>query len=221
MPLLLLPLVLPPLLLLIFSANNDDAKNSYHRHHLSSYYRDESSSSECTADVHYSKKRTLKRAYDMPFAALFRDNRGQSTFEVSDVTIVGDDVYAMCDNPWSISKFSRDLDPFSPGNVQVGNPHRVDGNGDGGGDNDVLTSDNESGYEAIFEYGELFYVVRESVYHDSHRQSRRHRNYRGKGTKKDEGSKRIEEGGTKTSGNFHAIIEDIRLHDNNYEFVRG
>ena len=125
MPLLLLPLVLPPLLLLIFSANNDDAKNSYRRHHPSSYYRDESSSSECTADVHYSKKRTLKRAYDMPSAALFRDNRGQSTFEASEVTIVGDDVYAMCDNPWSISKFSRDLDPFSPGNVQVGNPHHV------------------------------------------------------------------------------------------------
>lgn len=33
-------------------------------------------------------KRTLKKAYEMPFAALFVDNRGQKKYEASSVIVV-------------------------------------------------------------------------------------------------------------------------------------
>lgn len=38
-------------------------------------------------DGDYSK-RTLKRAYDLPFAALFKDTRGEKKFEASDIIMV-------------------------------------------------------------------------------------------------------------------------------------
>ena len=104
----------------------------------------------CKKDDKYSKA-TLKRAYELPFAALFQDQRGQKKFEASDVTIVGDQVYSVCDNSWAISRFTRSLLPFSENNVQVGDPNRV--------------PDEDSGYEAIFHHEGMFYVVRESVYH--------------------------------------------------------
>jgi len=67
---------------------------------------------DCENDKSYSKK-TLKSAYDLPYAALFKDTRGQKKFEASDVTIVNDAVYSVCDSSWAISKFTRDLVPFS------------------------------------------------------------------------------------------------------------
>jgi hypothetical protein len=137
---------------------------------------------ECEEDEQYSKH-TLKRAYDMPFAALFRDNRGQTKFEASDVTIVNDTVYSVCDSSWAISKFARHLDPFSKENVQIGDPNREEG---------------DSGYEAILEFDGLFYVVRESVYHTDH-------------GKKSKGSR---------GGDFHAIIEELHLYDDDYTVVR-
>ena len=33
-------------------------------------------------------KRTLQRAYELPFAALFTDNRGQNQYEASSVIVV-------------------------------------------------------------------------------------------------------------------------------------
>lgn len=99
---------------------------------------------DCESDPSYSKH-TLKRAYDIPYVALFRDNRGQSKFEASDVTIVDKAVYSVCDSSWAISKFARDgPTPFSSDNVQVGDPNRVPGE--------------DSGYEAIFKHGGLFYA---------------------------------------------------------------
>lgn len=41
---------------------------------------------ECN-DGMYSKK-TLKTAYELPFSALFKDNRGIKKFEASDVIVV-------------------------------------------------------------------------------------------------------------------------------------
>ncbi|KAL3791629.1 hypothetical protein ACHAW5_000625 [Stephanodiscus triporus] len=137
---------------------------------------------ECELDENYSRH-YLKRAYDLPFAALFRDTRGQSKFEASDVTIVNDTVYSVCDSSWAISKFGRHLDPFSTENVQIGDPNR---------------EEDESGYEAILEFDGLFYVVRESVYHADHAE-----NTKGK-----------------RSGDFHAVIEELRLTDDDYAFVR-
>ena len=46
----------------------------------------------CEKDDKYSKV-TLKRAYELPFAALFFDHRGQKKYEASDVTIVDGKVY--------------------------------------------------------------------------------------------------------------------------------
>lgn len=37
---------------------------------------------------------------------------------------VDESVYAVCDSSWAISKFSDNLQPFGPGNVQIGQPDR-------------------------------------------------------------------------------------------------
>lgn len=116
----------------------------------------------CKKDDNYSKA-TLKRAYELPYAALFQDRRGQKKFEASDVTIVGDEVYSVCDNSWAISRFGKSLLPFNEENVQVGDPNRVPGE--------------DSGYEAIFHHEGLFYVVRESVYHGHHSESEKTGDY--------------------------------------------
>ena len=72
----------------------------------------------------YYSKRTLQRAYELPFTALFQDSRGQTKYEASSVTVVGNDVYAVCDSSWAISKFGDELVPFAPTNVQIGDPKR-------------------------------------------------------------------------------------------------
>jgi hypothetical protein len=103
----------------------------------------------CT-DGRYAKH-TLKRAYELPFAALFRDHKGQRKYEASSVIVVNDSAYAVCDSSWAISKFDVHLTPFSTRNVQIGSVNReID----------------DSGYEAFFHENGIFYVVRESVQHD-------------------------------------------------------
>jgi hypothetical protein len=69
-------------------------------------------------------KRTLQRAYELPFSALFPNPKGQNKFEASSVIVVDDYSYAVCDSSWAISKFGRSLTPFSPHNVQIGDPNR-------------------------------------------------------------------------------------------------
>lgn len=107
------------------------------------------SSSSCD-DGHYSK-RTLQLAYEKPFVSLFPDHKGQRKFEASSVIVIGDDAYAICDSSWAISKFGKELEPFHPGNLQIGSVNREEG---------------DSGYEALFHDGGTFYVVRESIQHD-------------------------------------------------------
>ena len=145
---------------------------------------------DCENDKSYSKH-TLKSAYDLPYAALFKDTRGQKKFEASDVTIVNDAVYSVCDSSWAISKFTRDLVPFSDKNVQIGNPNR---------------QEEDSGYEAIFEHEGLFYVVRESVYHNHHDNDQDDDDSVGK-EKED-------------VGDYHAIIEELDLGEDDYTVVR-
>jgi len=96
-------------------------------------------------------KRTLKLAYELPFHALFRDNKGQKKYEASSIVIVGDNAYAVCDSSWSISKFDSQLTPFADSNIQIGQPDR---------------EEEDSGYEALFYDAGNFYVVRESIKHD-------------------------------------------------------
>ena len=78
---------------------------------------------EFCEDGDYSKK-TLKLAYELPFAALFQDPRGQTKYEASSVIKVNDAFYAVCDSSWAISKFDASLQPFSSANVQIGDPNR-------------------------------------------------------------------------------------------------
>ena len=138
---------------------------------------------QCEKDDKYSKI-TLKRAYELPYAALFKDHKGQKKYEASDVTIVDDEVFSVCDNSWAISRFSKSLLPFNEKNVQVGDPDRV--------------PDEDSGYEAIFHHEGLFYVVRESVYHGDHEEG---------------------ELNTEQAGDYHAIIEELELSENDYTVV--
>ena len=93
---------------------------------------------------------TAKTAYEMPFAALFKDTKGEKKFEASSVFSVDGTYYAICDNSWSISKFSADLTPFSEENIMIGDPNR---------------EEEDSGYEVIFHHDGVFYVIRESVEH--------------------------------------------------------
>ena len=105
---------------------------------------------------------TLKTAYENSFIAMMKDTKGQKKFEASDIIMVDNDFYAVCDNSWAIEKISKQLIPFSESNVQIGNPSR---------------EKEDSGFEAIFHDAQtnLFYVVRESVLlatgseEDSHR----------------------------------------------------
>jgi hypothetical protein len=102
-------------------------------------------------DGKYSK-RTLKLAYELPFAAIFRDTKGQNIFEASSVTIVDGMAYAVCDSSWAVSMFDPHLVPFGEVNIQIGDPKR---------------ETDDSGYEAIFYDNSSFYIVRESIIHDS------------------------------------------------------
>lgn len=161
-------------------------KNKKKHHH------DDDEKNECESDPKYSKN-TVKTAYELPFAALFRNNRGQKKFEASSVTIVDNTVYAVCDSSFAISKFDDSLLPFSSDNVQIGSPER---------DGDV-----ESGYEAIFYHEGSFYVVRESVLHHDH------------GSDDDEvgdNENEDEPGGSDENHSFHAIIEELVLGDEDY-----
>jgi hypothetical protein len=79
--------------------------------------KDQKESLSCQ-DGGYSK-RTLKLAYELPFASLFRDTKGQRKYEASSVVLVDDYAYAVCDSSWAISKFGAQLQPFADTNVQV------------------------------------------------------------------------------------------------------
>ena len=112
------------------------------------HHEDKDTMSVCT-DGKYSK-RTLQLAYELPFAALFREPK---KYEASSVIVDGEMAYAVCDSSWDLSRFDINLAPFDSSNVQVSS--------------DVArTETDDSGYEAIFLDHGTFYVVRESVQHE-------------------------------------------------------
>jgi len=115
----------------------------------SHHSKKEYSYSSCLEDKHYSKK-TAKTAFELPFAALFKDVKGEKKFEASSLIKVNDAYYSICDNSWAISKFDASLTPFSTSNVQIGDPDR---------------ETEDSGYEALVHHNNTFFVVRESVEH--------------------------------------------------------
>ena len=92
-------------------------------------------------------KMTLKTAYDQTFTSLIADPRGQTKFEASDVIIVDNNFYAICDNSWSIQVIGRHFIPLDKSSYQIGYPE--------------IDSDFESiVYDNITE---TFYLIRESV----------------------------------------------------------
>ena len=100
----------------------------------------------CT-NGHYSKT-TLKPAITYPFISLFPDTKGANKFEGSDVIYKDGMFYAIADSLWSILAVSSDLEVFSSANTMIGDPFR---------------ESDESGYEAIFNVDDMFYITRESV----------------------------------------------------------
>lgn len=113
------------------------------------------------ADAHCNdgkySKRTLKLAYELPFAALFwGDPEGVRKYEASDVILVDDYAYAVCDSSWAIAKFNAQLSPFAVDNVPIYDL----------GDSRTEQEEGDSGYEAILHENGTFYVIRESVQHE-------------------------------------------------------
>eukprot|EP01083_Nonionella_stella_P306344 1072674_1 len=113
--------------------------------------QDDEEEYSCKDDKSYSS-RTVKTAFEMPFAALFKDKKGERKFEASSSVKVDDEYYSICDSSWAISKFTASsLTPFSDENVMIGDPDRE--------------ADVDSDYEAISYHDGSFYVIRESVEH--------------------------------------------------------
>jgi hypothetical protein len=96
------------------SYTSNDKEKSYKKLHLElqgkkktkSSKHDKDKDDDYCNDGEYSK-RTLKLAYELPFASLFRNTQHQRKYEASSVTVVGEDVYAVCDSSWAIAKFSK------------------------------------------------------------------------------------------------------------------
>jgi hypothetical protein len=109
--------------------------------------------SDCNDGAYAS--RTLQLAYELPFASLFKDNKGSRKFEASSVTLSDDHrfAYAICDSSWAVFKFDIRLSPFSNKNMLIGDVDRE--------------VDEESGYEALIMNGESLFVVRESIDHST------------------------------------------------------
>lgn len=107
-------------------------------------------------DGKYSK-RTLKLAYELPFAALFwGDPDGVRKYEASDVILVEEYAYAVCDSSWAIAKFNAQLAHFGADNKPI---YDLD-------ESRSEQEDEDSGYEAILHENGTFYVIRESVQHE-------------------------------------------------------
>jgi hypothetical protein len=104
---------------------------------------------EVCNDGMYSK-RTLKLAYEQSMTALF--NSYESKYEASAVIVVDGQAHVVCDSSWSIYKFGLDLQPRAASNVRLGDPERVSGE--------------DSSYEAIAFFEDVFYVMRESIQHE-------------------------------------------------------
>ena len=94
------------------------------------------------------RSHTLKALKDDTYMSLFHDLKGQKKFEASDVIIVDDHYYSVCDSNWAIAKIHHSVTPFSDDNIQIGDPKRMK---------------EDSGYEGIFHVEGKFFVVRESV----------------------------------------------------------
>jgi hypothetical protein len=93
---------------------------------------------------------SLKLAHEEAFAALIKNTKKQHKFEASDVVLVNDDFYAICDSSWAIDKVDASMTAFASTNTLIGTPDR---------------ESNDSDYEALFyDYNlNVFNAVREAV----------------------------------------------------------
>jgi hypothetical protein len=143
------------------SSKKSSSKKSPPAHHHRDDDDDKSAATasaeeESCDDGKYSK-RTLKLAYELPFAALFWGSPpGVRKYEASDVILVDDYAYAVCDSSWAIAKFNAQLTPFGTDNTPIYDLEKTRFDQD----------EQDSGYEAILHANGTFYVIRESVQHD-------------------------------------------------------
>lgn len=80
----------------------------------------------------------LKLVYELPFASLFTNAKGQRQFDASSVVIVGDHAYTIYDRSHAIGKVSvPHFKPFNKANSQFSLPNRGE-------------QSSPSGYEAVF-----------------------------------------------------------------------
>ncbi|OII77988.1 hypothetical protein cand_037960 [Cryptosporidium andersoni] len=120
-------------------------------------------------DKNYTKE-VLKMVYELTYFALPKDIKSETKFEASDLKIIGDDIWVVCDNSWHLGRFGLSLTPFSNKNKLVymrtttagGRPMDVKNLLDG---TDPTKEDSQ--WEAII-YDNVtrhLYVIRESIPH--------------------------------------------------------
>lgn len=157
-------------------------------------------------------KRTLKNAYEMPFAALFTDNKGQKKYEASSVIVVSlvvvllymivdynmwnpielvlifiiiiTIIHQVDDNAYAVCDSSWAISKFGRTLQPFSSANMQIG--------DPYREPEDSGYEALFYDDGIFYVVRESV--------------------------DLAEG---IAESYHAIIEELSIKDDDYEVVQA
>jgi hypothetical protein len=101
------------------------------------------------ADCDYST--SLKTDFETSIFGLLEDVKGQFKFEASDVILVDNEFYIVCDSSWMVTKASNNLPILSTSNIQIeADPDYV--------------KDEDSQFEAIFyDQQEGFFLVRETV----------------------------------------------------------
>ncbi|KAL7068442.1 hypothetical protein ACR3K2_10510 [Cryptosporidium serpentis] len=120
-------------------------------------------------DKNYTRK-VLKMVYELTYFALPKDIKNETKFEASDLKIIGDNIWVVCDNSWHLGRFGLSLTPFSHQNELVymrtttagGRPMDIEKLLDG---TDPTKEDSQ--WEAIV-YDNVtrhLYVIRESIPH--------------------------------------------------------
>jgi hypothetical protein len=67
---------------------------------------------------------SLKLAHQETLAGLLLQPKGQFEFKATDMAVKGSDFYVVYESSWALSKIGNAMTPFSPGNVQIGDPDR-------------------------------------------------------------------------------------------------
>jgi hypothetical protein len=124
------------------------------------------SSNTCDDSNEYTST-TLKLVYELPFASLYENAKGQRRFDASSLVLVGDYAYTIYDNSFAIGKVVvPQLQPFSNANTQITRLLATSGGNDSSfaDDDDVK----DSRFEAILHNNATgnFFAIQDSVVED-------------------------------------------------------